>query len=200
MAGLFPAFLHGMDERPLHSVTAEELLELNCNKSSFVLLALSYLNDRELAEDIYQESLLYVLENRDTLMVGNMKWYFSRILLNKCLYHLRQSKNRARIRDDIRTDAIMAENISILSDRESELTAFNADFAGCLEECRKSLPESTYRIFLDAKIKGMSYKDISELYGISVRKVTSEMQKALAVFRRAFRDYWFLLLILLHRF
>lgn len=95
---------------------------------------------------------------------------------------------------------MMKKEEGILSDRESELTVFNADFAGCLEECRRSLSESTYRIFLDAKIKGLSYKDIAELYGISVRKVTSEMQKALAVFRRAFRDYWFLLLILLNKF
>lgn len=145
----------------LHKITPEELMKLYSDKSSFVLLAFSYLHDRDVAEDIFQESVLYILENRDTITVANARWYFSRVILNKCLYYLRQSSNRARIRDNIRDSAIMAENISILSDTASDMAAFNADLSGCLEQ----------------------------------RRVATEMQRALVVFRRVFKDYWFLFLV-----
>ena len=151
----------------LHKITPEELMKLYSDKSSFVLLAFSYLHDRDVAEDIFQESVLYILENRDTITVANARWYFSRVILNKCLYYLRQSSNRARIRDNIRDSAIMAENISILSDTASDMAAFNADLSGCLEQCRRELPTLAYNIFIDAKIKGLSYKDIAEAHNVT---------------------------------
>ena len=42
----------------LHKITPEELMKLYSDKSSFVLLAFSYLHDRDVAEDIFQESVL----------------------------------------------------------------------------------------------------------------------------------------------
>ena len=45
----------------LHKITAEELMKLNSDKSSFVLLAFSYLHDHDVAEDIFQESILYII-------------------------------------------------------------------------------------------------------------------------------------------
>ena len=168
----------------LHKITPEELMKLNSDKSSFVLLAFSYLHDRDVAEDIFQESILYILENRDTITVSNARWYFSRVILN-----------RARIRDSIRDSAIMAENISILSDTASDMAAFNADLSGCLEQCRRELPPLAYNIFIDAKIKGLSYKDIAEAHNVTQRRVATEMQRALVVFRRVFKDYWFLFLV-----
>lgn len=179
----------------LHKITPEELMKLYSDKSSFVLLAFSYLHDRDVAEDIFQESVLYILENRDTITVANARWYFSRVILNKCLYYLRQSSNRARIRDNIRDSAIMAENISILSDTASDMAAFNADLSGCLEQCRRELPPLAYNIFIDAKIKGLSYKDIAEAHNVTQRRVATEMQRALVVLRRVFKDYWFLFLV-----
>ena len=72
----------------LHKITPEELIKLHSDKSGFVLLAFSYLHDRDVAEDIFQESILYILENRDTITVANARWYFSRVIMNKCLYYL----------------------------------------------------------------------------------------------------------------
>ena len=67
-----------MTEISSHKITLQELVSLNENKSGYVLLAVSYVNDRAQAEDIFQESILYLLENRDTIEVENIKWYFSR--------------------------------------------------------------------------------------------------------------------------
>lgn len=178
----------------MHKITAEELMKLNSDKSSFVLLAYSYLHDHDVAEDVFQESILYILENRDTISVNNARWYFSRVILNKCLYYLRQSSNRARIKDSIRDSVIMAENIKILSDKASDVAAFNADLSGCLKECRRELPQLAYNIFIDAKVRGLSHKDIADAYNITQRRVATEMQRALVVFRHVFKDYWFLFL------
>lgn len=75
------------------------------------------------------------------------------------------------------------------------MAAFNADLSGCLAQCRRELPTLAYNIFIDAKIKGLSYKDIAEAHNVPQRRVATEMQRALVVFRRVFKDYWFLFLV-----
>ena len=183
----------------LHKITPEELMKLYSDKSSFVLLAFSYLHDRDVAEDIFQESVLYILENRDTITVANARWYFSRVILNKCLYYLRQSSNRARIRAervDLKGRTLMPAFIDAHSHLSHVADAMNyADLSGCLEQCRRELPPLAYNIFIDAKIKGLSYKDIAEAHNVTQRRVATEMQRALVVFRRVFKDYWFLFLV-----
>lgn len=40
----------------LHKITPEELMKLYSDKSSFVLLAFSYLHDRDVAEDVFRRA------------------------------------------------------------------------------------------------------------------------------------------------
>lgn len=173
----------------IHGLTATEILDLHKNRSLYVALARSYLNDIEQAEDVFGESLLFMLENINKLQIINAKWYFSRIILNKCLYILRQQQNHNRIKNDIKISTIISENIDILSEKSSERMIFNADLIQMFSECRCKMTDKTYNIFIDAKLNGLSHKELAKIYKVTGRNITYEIQRATEIFRRVFRDY-----------
>ena len=51
------------------------------------------------------------------------------------------------------------------------------------------MPELTKMVFSKSRNEGKTYAEIAEECGISVRQVTSEIQKALAILRNALKDY-----------
>ena len=54
----------------------------------------------------------------------------------------------------------------------------------------------TSEIFMD-RLRGLSYKEIAEKYGISHRSVTYEISKTLAVLKESLKDYLPLVIYLL---
>lgn len=51
------------------------------------------------------------------------------------------------------------------------------------------MPEVTRKVFLASRIDEKTYGEISEIYGIPVRQVTSHIQFALKALRNSLKDY-----------
>lgn len=51
------------------------------------------------------------------------------------------------------------------------------------------MPQVTRQVFELSRFYGKTYSEIAEALGISQRRVTSEMQRALAIMRNALKDY-----------
>lgn len=64
-------------------------------------------------------------------------------------------------------------------------------------ECIDHMPSITREVFLANRFRNMTYQEIAEERGMSVRQVTSEMQTALQLLRRTLKDYLPLALLLL---
>ena len=57
-------------------------------------------------------------------------------------------------------------------------------------ECEMlTMPQVTRQVFELSRFCGKTYAEIAEALGISQRRVTSEMQRALAIMRNALKDY-----------
>ena len=149
-------------------VSFEELY--NCYKVRFERFAISYIQDRSVAEDIVTDSFVYWWEHRDR--VGskdeNPAAYILATIRHKCLNHLRALQVRLRSHNEIRESQsrIVQENIRSLE-----------------------LPELTRYIFIDQRLKGKSYRDIAVEYAISERRVETELARALDKLRRRLKDY-----------
>lgn len=59
------------------------------------------------------------------------------------------------------------------------------------------MPARTREIFLASRVEHLTYAEIAERFGISVRRVTSEIQSALQLLRRALKDFLPLCLLFL---
>lgn len=83
-------------------VSFEELY--NCYKVRFERFAISYIQDRSVAEDIVTDSFVYWWEHRDR--VGskdeNPAAYILATIRHKCLNHLRALQVRLRSHNEIR--------------------------------------------------------------------------------------------------
>lgn len=171
------------------NISKDSVVSIYKEKAAFVALARSFVREQAIAEDIFQESLLYILENADKISDGNLRAYFYKVVMNKCLYYLRQSRRREEILDDIQSKTLMQEAIDILSEKVSDEAALSADMRDRIAECRKKLPPLAFDIFIKSRIKGLTHREIAEVLELSPRKVNTEIRKALSVFRAEFKDY-----------
>jgi RNA polymerase sigma-70 factor (ECF subfamily) len=76
---------------------------------------------------------------------------------------------------------------------------FANEIHSIVAEAIQKMPDLTRIVFVKSREEGKTYEQIAMECGISVRRVTSEMQKALAVLRHALKDYmpaWLLALYL----
>lgn len=185
---IFDCVKNGMHEGESH-ISSASLVSLYKERERFVLLALSFVRDRGTAEDLVQESLLYVLENQERIEDRNLPGYFSKVVMNKCLDLLRQTRRRGEIEGQIRNAALLDESIAILSGKVSEDAALQVDLSGRMEACRNALPALAFKVFMASRIGGMTHREIAAEFGISERRVNTEVQRALSVFRKEFQDY-----------
>ena len=74
---------------------------------------------------------------------------------------------------------------------------FSEEVAAIVRQSLDRLPELTRDVFIARRFEEMSYKEIAEKYGITVRRVEFELEKAVKQLRVALKDYLPVLLMLL---
>ena len=159
-------------------VSFEELY--NCYKVRFERFAISYIQDRSVAEDIVTDSFVYWWEHRDR--VGskdeNPAAYILATIRHKCLNHLRALQVRLRSHNEIRESQsrIVQENIRSL-ELCDPVHLFAGEVEALVRQSLEELPELTRYIFIDQRLKGKSYRDIAVEYAISERRVETELAR-----------------------
>ena len=182
-------------------VSFEELY--NCYKVRFERFAISYIQDRSVAEDIVTDSFVYWWEHRDR--VGskdeNPAAYILATIRHKCLNHLRALQVRLRSHNEIRESQsrIVQENIRSL-ELCDPVHLFAGEVEALVRQSLEELPELTRYIFIDQRLKGKSYRDIAVEYAISERRVETELARALDKLRRRLKDYLPVILVSLVHF
>lgn len=142
------------------------------------------------AEEIVQDSFLWIWENRETLVIETSLGSY----LFKMVY--RRTLNRlAHIDVTQRADTRFYQEMqAMLQDTDfyqiEELTER-------IEEAIAALPESYREAFVMHRFREMSYKEIAEVLGVSPKTVDYRIQQALKLLRLDLKDYLSFLLPLL---
>ena len=68
-----------LNEKP-HKLTIDDILLLNEERLRFVKIAQRYVGKRDIAEDIYQDSIVKILNRRDEIEVYNVPQISDRLL------------------------------------------------------------------------------------------------------------------------
>ena len=140
--------------------------------------AASITRDPEKAEDIVQDVFMQFWHNKEMVDVNkNIKSYLFASVKNKCLEALRKEKSDAR---------------TILGFKAGDANQMHDDEEASWDEWVKidqiysslrHLPPKCRQVFELAKIKGLTYNQISEMMQISPKTVENHMAKALSVLR-----------------
>lgn len=163
----------------------------NQYRQRFVLIARRYVRDRMVAEDIVADSFVSFWNNRNSIPSdSNLPAYILTIVKNKCLNWLHAQQIHMRIDNNIQTaqSRLVDANIRSLESCDPELL-FASEVREIVKEATSRMPELTRIVFEKSRNEGKTYAEIAKECGISTRQVTSEIQKALAILRRALKDY-----------
>lgn len=146
--------------------------------------------DLEDAEEIVQDSLLWIWENRENLFIEtSLSSYLFKMIYRKALNKL------AHIDATQRADTRFYEEMQeMLQDTDlyqvEELTQR-------IKNAIATLPESYREAFVMHRFRDMSYKEIAEILGVSPKTVDYRIQQALKQLRVDLKDYLPLLLPIL---
>lgn len=142
------------------------------------------------AEEIVEDSLLWIWENRETLVIeSSLNSYLFKMVYRRALNKL------AHIDATQRADTRFYEEMQeMLQDTDlyqvEELTQR-------IKDAIATLPESYRETFVMHRFRDMSYKEIAEILGISPKTVDYRIQQALKQLRVDLKDYLPLLLPIL---
>jgi len=118
----------------------------------------------DVAEDIYQEVVLKILNKQDQLSGRQSlkSWLFT-IAKNQIIDHYRKQKQF--------TDVGTLE----LED-QSEINSYG-DLEGCLSSLIAQLPDDYRQIIMLSELQGKSQKELSELLGVNYVTIRSKVQR-----------------------
>ena len=136
--------------------------------------------DRYRSEGLVQETFIKLWENIEDIDHNerSISAFLMVTLKNKIIDSFRKEQVRKKHTDRY------AMNKGILDEMELDWQLRER-----VDSIYDALPEKTAEIFRLSRNKGLSYKEIAEVKGISVKTVELHISKALAAFRKGLKDY-----------
>lgn len=148
-----------------------------CNYANTIL------NDMDEAEEMVQGAFLTVWEKHDTLEIHtSVKSYLYRAVHNSCLNRVKHYKVRKTY-----GDAVKKQSEPLHDDASQDLIGSELD--AIVANAIDSLPDQCRLVFKLSRFENLTYAEIAEQLGISVKTVENHMVKALKVLREKLKDY-----------
>ena len=153
-------------------------------KRYYAFVSLSVLRlvpDPATAEDIAQDVFFEIWRRRSSLDIHvSLKAYLRRAAVNKTLNHLRDKRNHKNEElSELQSEIQIPENPTL---ETNELNAL-------IERAIEALPERCRLVFKLSRLEEMSYQEIADKLGISVKTVENQIVKALKMLRDALRPF-----------
>ena len=134
------------------------------------------------AEEIVQEVMLWLWENRGNLIIeSSLNQYLFKMTYRKALNHLTREQVKTRV------EAAFYE--------QTQAALCEVD-EGCFEELNQkieeaiaALPDNFREAFVMHRFKELSYKEIAEVLDVSPQTVAYRIQQALKLLRISLKDY-----------
>jgi RNA polymerase sigma-70 factor (family 1) len=150
-----------------------ELYQPLCNH------AYKYLQDRDKSEDVVQELMIKIWETRkDLLSEKSLKYYLYIAVKNRCISILRKK-------------IYMFDIDEMSADIAEEIPETNplSDANQLIEQAFNGIPPKCLEIFKLSRIEKLSYKQIAEKLGISIKTVENQMGKAIKHIREFVKQH-----------
>jgi RNA polymerase sigma-70 factor (ECF subfamily) len=137
--------------------------------------------DAAVAEDLAQEVFFEMWRRKDQLNLTSIQAYLRRAALNRTLNYLRDRKMKWED-DRVLPDLPSAETPTHQAMETHELEDM-------IRQSIDRLPEKCRLVFLLSRFEELSYQEIAERLGISVKTVENQIGKALKYLRTALQPY-----------
>jgi len=157
----------------------------------FIRFAMSYVRDRQIAEDFVSEAFTSYWERKDNLLPDTKpQAYILTIIKNKCINHLQFLQVRRHAEKEINRhqDWLLDIHIATLQACDPELI-FAEEIRQIVDKTLEMLPQKTRQIFVMNRYQNLSYKEIAVKMNVSTKAVEFHISKALQYFRVSLKDF-----------
>jgi len=148
-----------------------------------VLFAMNFTREKEIAEEIVQETFVRLWDERKTITIGiSLKSYLLRCIQNRCIDWIRHKKIRQKYRDEVSSTLETFEY-------NTDNYVINSELKDLLKVALSKLSPEIYEAYCLSRYKGLKYKEIATKLKVSVRTVEVRIGKALISLREELKDY-----------
>ena len=148
-----------------------------CNYANTIL------NDMDESEEMVQGAFLTVWEKHDTIDIHtSVKSYLYRAVHNSCLNRVKHYKVRRA-----HGEAQKNQSEILIDDASQDL--IGSELESLVASAIDSLPAQCKLVFKLSRFENLTYTEIADQLGISVKTVENHMVKALKVLREKLKDY-----------
>lgn len=155
-----------------------------CNVVSFLF---RYMRSYAMAQDTAQESFIQLWKTKERIDPdGNLRGYVFTIARNNAINRMSLAANRKKMDLESRQVRLYME---ALSDHSVTHHIENLDMASLVNKVYDELPDNILQSFVMNREYGMTYSQIAEKRGISVKSVEYHIRTALQLFRKRLKDY-----------
>ena len=142
------------------------------------------------AEEIVQDTMMWLWDNKQTLIPGkSIKALLLRIVHNKALNRIKHNNVLSRVHQQI--------EYNLREQFDSPDMYLSTELTELLERALEKLPNNLREVFILSRVERLSYKEIAERLGITVKSVDNRHSRTMKILREELKDYLPLLLFLL---
>ena len=148
----------------------------------------NHTHDVEASRELVQDLFLWIWRHRHEWEIrSGLTTYLYRCARNRCISHQRHERLGHRWRDEmVRSgEAPFGRAPARLSDADANV----AELSDAIDHAVASLPDRCREVFTLNRRHDLSYREIGETLGISVKTVEVHMGRALAALRRHLADW-----------
>ena len=159
----------GIDTKTFETLFKQNFVAVTayCNK---------YVRDTEEAKDLAHRAFMKVWEKREAVPEGsNVKALTYRIAHNLSINYIRDHK---KFCDEEELQTVESEN----SDADNDIKA--AELEAAVIDTINHMPEKSKKVFLMSRYEQLSYNDIADKLGISIKTVEAHITTALKLLRK----------------
>lgn len=151
--------------------------------NDLVRYAFSLIQDVSQSEEIAQEVFVKLWENRDkTLVHGSLKSYLLSAVHNRSIDFMRHHEVTGRYTAFALAEALDSQN-------NIEAYVLHSDLRSHYNKALDKLPRVYSQVFIMNRNEALTYAEIAEKLGVSVRTVEVRMGKALSLLRSELKEY-----------
>jgi len=140
------------------------------------------IQSKSAAEDLVQDFFIKLWEDKDHLGIhGNVRSYFLRSVHNRCL--------NALSRDNLRKAHFDYQQSHFQQDSILQYPLLDFELESRLQKAIESLPDGIRETFIRNRLEGLTYQEIADEDGVTVKAIEYRISKALVLLRKDFQDY-----------
>ena len=172
----------------INSIKLSELYDSYFQKS--YLFVMSYVHNKQAAEDIASDSIIKLFESIKDKNVENIQAFLLTILKNSSLDYLRKQAIRDRTHNIVLNNQTRELDFRISTLEECNPTfLFSKDIQQIIDETLATVSTKSKRVFEMSRYEHLSNKDIAFKLNLSVKSIEFHITKVLSLLRTNLKDY-----------